>query len=282
MRQQRFSDRRKKPSRRGNTPQKPAFIPKPGHNELRVAVLGGVSEIGKNMYALEYNDTIVILECGTMFGESTTPGIDSVMPNIQYLKSRKHAIKGMVVTDASLQHTGAIANVVRELGPIPIYTRQLTQAVIENRLRQARRTPSLTFHAIEDDTSVEISDGMTFHFFGASSWSPTTLGLVIETATGSVAYTGSLRPEHKDGVIRADEEKRFARLRDTDILLGLADSVNAERPGFSLTDEAIADDVVTMIAESPGRVLTPLVHSQGEEKLPHHRRHTSQQAHHLR
>ena len=247
--------------RRGRPAEKPVFTPKPGRDEIRIVALGGVSEIGKNMYVIEHNDVMIILECGTMIGESTTPGVYSVMPNIQYLKSRKHATRAMVVTDASMKHTGAIANVVRELGPMPIYTRRLTQAVVENRLRQSRRVPSITFRAIESEESADVG-GVTLRFFGISDRSPSTLGVVIETKSGSVAYLGSLCPDHTDGVISDGEERRFALLRESAPVVALGDSVNAERPGFSLTDDAVAGEVVDMIKEAPGRSLVPLVHSQ--------------------
>ena len=96
--------------------QKRRPVIKPKHGEIRVVVLGGVSEIGKNMYMIEYNGSIVLLECGTAFGESTMPGVQTVMPNTEYLQERKKDIKAVVVTDASLTHAGALNYVVNALG----------------------------------------------------------------------------------------------------------------------------------------------------------------------
>lgn len=254
------TDRRRRPPHRG--PQKMPFIPKPGHNEVRIIVLGGVSELGKNMYAIECNDTIVILDCGAMSGESTTPGVDLIIPNIEYLKSRKHALQALVLSDASLQHTGALASVITELGPLPIYARKLTGAVIENRLRQLRRAPALNLNDIEENKTVTLNDTVSLHFFGIGNATPTTLGVIVETVSGSIAYTGPLCPEQKDTAVLAKEDSRFAPLQNTKLTLCLADSANAERAGFSLTDKEIANDVINSIKQASGRVLAPLIHSQ--------------------
>ena len=241
---------------------KKVFIPKPSRGEIRTLVFGGISEIGKNMYGIEYNNNIVLLECGTMFGESSTPGIDAVMPNIQYLKDRKQDVKALIVTDASMKHIGAIPYAIRDIGSPTIYTRKLTKAIIENHQNTLRKKPSLTFHEVEQAESITVSDDITLHFFGITDNAPSTLGVLVETSSGCVAYTGNLKVSHNKEVIRAEEEEVFKHAKEKEVVLSLADSVGSERPGFAITDQEIADEIDKMMQEAPYRVMTPLFPSQ--------------------
>ena len=241
---------------------KKVFIPKPNRGEIRALVFGGISEIGKNMYGIEYNNNIVLLECGTMFGESNTPGVNTVMPNIQYLKDRKQDVKALVVTDASMKHIGAIPHAIRDIGSPTIYARKLTKAIIENHQSTLRKKSTLTFHEVEKAESVTINDDITLHFFGVTDNAPSTLGVLVETSSGCVAYTGNLKVSHNKEVIRAEEEKVFQAAKEKEVVLSLADSVGSERPGFAITDDEIAKEIDQMMQEAPYRVMTPLFPSQ--------------------
>ena len=109
------------------------------------------------MYAIECNNEIIILECGTMFGESITPGVSTVMPDITYLKERKKNIRGMIITDAALTHIGAVPFVMRDLGNPTIYTRRLTGDIIKRRQQTFRRAPEVTIREIEQQESVAVT-----------------------------------------------------------------------------------------------------------------------------
>ncbi len=255
--------RKSAPHQRENKQQqKPVDITRARRGEIRVMVFGGVSEIGKNMYAVEYNNTIILLECGTAFGESATPGIDTIMPNTDYLKERKNHIRGVVVTDSSMTHTGAIPYIIHDIGNPPVYARSATKKIIESRQNMMRNAKTCTVQEVEQPESVRIADDMTLHFFGMTDNAPSVLGVVIETDAGCIAYTGNMQIENKKGVVSAREQERFAPLREKDIILSLAGSVNAERHGFSLHDQQVAKVVIQMIQESPHRAILPLFPSQ--------------------
>ena len=214
------------------------------------------------MYAIEYNNTIVVLECGTMFGESSTPGVSAVMPNIQYLKDRRQDVKALIVTDASMKHIGAIPYALRDMGNPTIYSRKLTRAIIENHQATLRKKPTFSFCEVEGVESISVSDDVTLHFFGVTENAPSTLGVLIETPTGYIAYTGNLKVSHNKEVIRAEEEEVFKSAKEKEVILSLADSIGSERPGFAITDKEVAEEVGQMIREAPYRVMIPLFPSQ--------------------
>ena len=241
---------------------KSIFIPKPSRGEIRVLIFGGISEIGKNMYGIEYNNNIIILECGTMFGESSTPGVNTIMPNIQYLKNRKQDIKALIATEASMKHIGAIPHAIRDLGNPPIYSRKLTKAITQNYQQTLRKKTRLTFHEVEEAESVKVTDEITFHFFGITENSPSTLGVLIETPAGCIAYTGNLKVSHNKEVIRAEEEEVFRTAKEKEVVLSLATSVGSERPGFAITDTEIAEIIKQMMQEAPHRIMISLFPSQ--------------------
>ena len=242
--------------------EKSIFIPKPSRGEIRTLIFGGISEIGKNMYGIEYNNTIVILECGTMFGESSTPGINTVMPNIQYLRDRKQDIKALITTDASMKYIGGIPHVITNIGNPKIYARKLTKAVIQNHHQTLRKKATLSFYEVERAESVALTDDITLHFFGITKNTPSAFGVLIETPAGCVSYTGNLKVNHNKEVIRAEEEKVFKAAKEKDVVLSLADSVGVERSGFAITDKEIVQNIIKMMQEAPHRILIPLFPSQ--------------------
>ena len=252
---------RRKPSINTKKP-KGTFIPKPGRGEIRTLIFGGISEIGKNMYGIEYNNSIIVLECGTMFGESGTPGINTIMPNIQYLKERRQDIKALIITDASMKHIGAVPHAIQEIGNPTIYARKLTKAIIQNHQQTLHKKADISFHEIEKAESVKITDEITLHFFGITENSPSTLGVLIETPAGCIAYMGNLKINHNKEIIKAEEERLFASVKEKEVVLSLADSIGSEWPGFAITDEEVTQDITQMMHEAPHRIILPLFPSQ--------------------
>ena len=106
-------------------------------------------EIGKNMYGLEYNDEIIILDCGLKFSEDDTPGIDFIVPNVRYLEERKEKIKGIVISHAHLDHIGGISVITNRIGNPTIYSRKLSIELIRNRQTEFENKEPLRFHEVE-------------------------------------------------------------------------------------------------------------------------------------
>ena len=262
--------RSSRPTAPRRAPQRPVdshrpadeFVPKPARGDIRIMAFGGVSEIGKNMYAVEYMDTVVLLECGTMFGESTTPGIDSIMPNIEYLKKRKRDIKAVVLTDSSMTHIGAVPYTVHDIGDPTVYARAATKEVLSNWQDILRKKRPLTVEVVEKPVTAKISDDVSLQFFGIRDETPCALGVIIETKAGCVVYTGNLQVRNKNGAVSASEEELFGMFGDKTVLATLSDSVNAERPGFSKSDDETVRSVLQAVKESPSRTVLPLFPSQ--------------------
>ena len=257
----RLNSYKKKGSFRNSTPEEQPVkrYPNPKEGSIRIIFLGGVGEIGKNIYAVEYKDSIILLECGSTFAENNTPGVNILMSNIQYLENRAKNVKAIFVTDSSRTHSGAIPYVNDLLSPCTIYTREITKIVTENRMEETHKKSNIDFNIVEKEQTIKISDGMDVHLFGFSDKTPSSFGLVIETPEGCISYTGNLRVDHNKEVIPVSEIKRFKILQEKDILVALADSVNVERPGFAATDDSINDDVKLMMEQSKGnRIIMPL------------------------
>ncbi len=108
-------------------------IPPLAPDAIRIINLGGVEEIGRNMSMIEYKDTIILIDCGVQFSESTTPGIEFILPNTKYIEERKHKIKGMVITHGHLDHIGSIPYIMPRIGNPTIYARNFTSLMIRKR-----------------------------------------------------------------------------------------------------------------------------------------------------
>ena len=230
-------------------------IPRQEKGALRVLFFGGVDEIGKNMYALEYEDEILILDCGMAFSNTDTPGIGFILPNIQYLIDRKEKIKGLLVSHAHLDHIGGISPIMDKIGNPTIFSRKFSIEVIRRRHTEFTDKEPLNFHEIEKNGVLKISEKLTLTFFSVTHTIPDSMATIIDTPVGSVVFTGDLKLSHKDGVVDASEEKEFSVLKNKKVLLTMADSTNATQPGFSLSEERVIENIGNIIRDTRGRVV---------------------------
>ena len=235
-----------------------------GKNKLRVIALGGLSEVGKNMYVVEYDGEIVVFDCGVSFGEHEMFGIGFMMPNIEYLKKRRKDIRALVLTDGAMSHIGALPHTLKEIGNPVIYSRALTKLITEKEHRMYSGLQKVNWKEIEKEETIAISDKLQLTFFSVSSETPNTFAVSVDTPDGSIVHTGSIRVEHKDGVVYESESKKYECLKNKKIIAMMSGSVNAEKNGFALSDKHIADEVVRVVREADGRVIIPLFASQAK------------------
>ncbi len=241
-------------------------IPPLKDGDIRVIHLGGVEEIGRNMSMVEYKDTIIIVDCGIQFTETTTPGIDFILPNTRYLEEHKHKIKGVLVTHGHLDHIGAIPYIMPRIGNPQIYSRLFTSLMIKKRQEEFPHLTPLTINVVEKNDTVTLGD-LKVRFFGVTHAIPDSMGIMIETPFGDIVHTGDLRLEHNNDIPTDDEVDRYKIFEGRNTLLLMADSTNCENPGFSISDTVVYNNIETIIRETPGRLIISTFASQVERML---------------
>jgi ribonuclease J len=244
-----------------------AVIPPPDEDTVRVIPLGGVEEVGRNMTIVETKDDIFVIDAGFQFvSEGDTPGIDYILPNTTYLEERKDKIRGIIITHGHLDHIGGIPYIVDRIGNPPIYTRYLTSIMIQKRQEEFPHLPKLTMNVIEPKDRIKI--GSTYiATFPVTHSIPDSMGVRIETKYGNVLLTGDLKLDHKDGVPTESEQKNFGELGAMDNLLFIADSTNAEKAGFSITEKQVHKNLEEILRDVKGRLIVGTFASQFERMI---------------
>ena len=241
-------------------------IPPLKDGDIRIIHLGGVEEIGRNMSMVEYKDTILIIDCGVQFTETSTPGIDFILPNTRYLEEHKHKIKGVLVTHGHLDHIGSIPYIMPRIGNPQIYSRLFTSLMIKKRQEEFPHLSPLTINIVEKEDTVTLGD-MKVRFFGVTHAIPDSMGLIIETPYGEIVHTGDLRLEHNDGVPTDDEVDRYKIFEGRKPLLLMADSVGSENSGMSEPDSKSKSHLEKLIEKAEGKVIVATFSCQVENLL---------------
>lgn len=222
---------------------------------LKIIPLGGMGEVGKNMTLLEYDGQAIMVDCGLMFPGSDMPGINLVIPDITYLQQNPNLLKAIFITHGHEDHIGAIPFVIKQLN-VPIYATQLTGAFIKNKLK---RTPGLS---AKDIDLLTITDGdtitvgpFTLEPFRVSHSIPDAAGFVIHTPVGIVVHTGEYKfdPQPYSGI--TVDEDRLRALGNAGVLALLSDSTNAERLGYTASEEMVAQNLNEIFSDAKGRII---------------------------
>ncbi len=200
-------------------------------NKLRYIPLGGLGEIGKNMYALEYGNSILIVDCGLMFPDDEMLGIDFVIPDISYLEENQEKIVGIIVTHGHEDHIGALPFVLPKI-PAPLYGTKLTLGMVNNKLTEWAPNFAPDYREIKAGDRVEMGP-FKVRFIAVCHSIPDGVGLAVETPVGTVVHTGDFKldPTPIDG--RLTDYAAFAEEGRKGVLLLLSDSTNVEREGFT-------------------------------------------------
>lgn len=206
---------------------------------LKIIPLGGIEEIGKNITVFEYENDIVIVDCGVSFPEDDMLGIDLVIPDFTYLVKNKEKIRGLVVTHGHEDHIGSIPYLIRQLN-IPIYATKLTAGLIENKLEEHHLKESTKMKVVKQGQTI-VFGKMRVEFIRSSHSIPDAVALAIHTPVGTIVHTGDFKIDYTPIDDEIIDLGRLAELGNKGVLALLSDSTNAERKGYTMSESTVGE-----------------------------------------
>ena len=206
-------------------------------SKLKIIPLGGLEQIGMNITAFEYEDSIVVVDCGLAFPEDDMPGIDLVIPDITYLKENISKVKGFVITHGHEDHIGALPYVLKEVNA-PIYSTKLTLALISNKLKEHNRTKTTKLKEVKHGQVINLGD-FAIEFIKTNHSIQDASALAIYSPVGIVVHTGDFKVDYTPVFGDAIDLQRFAEIGRKGVLALMCDSTNAERPGFTMSERTV-------------------------------------------
>ncbi|MDP3880289.1 MAG: ribonuclease J [Dehalococcoidales bacterium] len=222
-------------------------------SKLKIIPLGGLSEIGKNMMAMEYEDDIIVIDAGLMFPEEEMLGIDLVIPDISYLLENRDKIRGIVITHGHEDHIGALPYLLPQLN-VPVYATKLARGLISVRLKERKALAGATLTLVPFNTKVTLGK-FAVEFFPVCHSIPDSAGLIIQTPVGTVVHSGDFKLDYTPVGGKPTALSRLAQLGAQGVLLLLSDSTYAEMPGYTPSEKIVGETLDRVIAEAPGRVI---------------------------
>ena len=221
-------------------------------SKLKIIPLGGMGEIGKNINVIEYEDDIILIDCGLTFPEEEMLGVDIVIPDITYLFKNRHKIRGLVITHGHEDHIGAIPYTLKKLN-IPIYGTKLTLALLETKFKE-HKLEDVSLNIVKHGESVKLGK-FEVEFIATGHSIPDSSALAVHTPVGIIFHTGDFKIDYTPISGEVIDLTRFAELGKEGVLCLMADSTNAERPGYTLSESTVGDTFKDMFANAKGRIL---------------------------
>ena len=210
-------------------------------NALSIFALGGINEIGKNMYVIQYKDEMVIVDCGAKFPDESLLGIDLIIPDISYLQENQDKIKALVVTHGHEDHIGAIPYFLKKLN-IPIYATRFTLGLIELKLKEHKLLRDTELFEIDSDSNLKFGE-IGVSFFKTSHSIPDCLGIVFHTPEGNVVHTGDFKFDLTPVNEQYSDIHKMAEIGTKGVLALISESTNAERPGSTPSERQVGGHI---------------------------------------
>ncbi len=220
---------------------------------LRIIPLGGVGQIGKNMMVLEYDEQIVVVDCGLMFPESDMLGIDIVIPDMDYVFARKDQVRAIIVTHGHEDHVGGLPYLMREVNA-PLYATRLTRGLIEVKLKEHHLLNGTELHTVAPDDVLDL-EPFTIEFFRVCHSIPDGVGLAITTPVGLVVHSGDFKFDQTPVDGELTDFSKLAELGGRGVHVLLSDSTNSETNGVTPSEQVIGETFDRIFGQAEGRII---------------------------
>ena len=217
------------------------------HNKVKIRPLGGLEQIGMNMTAFEYEDSIIVVDCGMAFPSDDMLGIDLVIPDVSYLKNNIDKVKGFVITHGHEDHIGALPYVLRDV-PAPVYGTKLTIGLIENKLKEHNMMKTVRRKVVKHGQSINLGC-FRIEFIKTNHSIADASALAIFSPAGIIVHTGDFKIDYTPVFGEPADLQRFAELGKKGVLALMCDSTNAIRPGFTMSERTVGKTFDSIFAE---------------------------------
>ncbi len=231
--------------RRSQRPQKPAL-------PIHYTVLGGLDEIGKNMAVFEYGDDAFIIDCGMSFPDEDLLGVDVVLPDFSYAVKIKDKIRGIFITHGHEDHIGALPYLLKEMN-IPVFAAELTIALIDSKLKEHGLSGKVNLNVVKTGGVITVSKDISVEFVAVNHSIPDAMALAIKTPLGYVVHTGDFKIDTTPVMGPMIDLARFGQLGNEGVLALMADSTNAERPGYTPSERVVGESFANLFRRAQNK-----------------------------
>ena len=218
---------------------------------VKIIPLGGLNEIGKNMTVFECSNDMFILDCGLAFPDADMPGVDIVIPDFTYVERNQEKIRGIVITHGHEDHIGGLAYLLKKIN-VPVYATRLTIGLIEGKLKEQGIFGKVNLNIVEPKKTVKMGC-MAVEFIKVNHSIPDSVGMAIHTPAGVIVHTGDFKVDYSPIDGKIIDLARFGELGSRGVLALMADSTNAERPGYTHSERTVGDSFDKLFQKGEGK-----------------------------
>jgi len=231
-------------------------------SKLKIMVLGGLEEVGRNMTVFEYDKEIIIVDMGLQFPEEDMPGIDYIIPNVSYLENKTDWIKGVIITHGHYDHIGGIPHLMGKLGNPPIFMGKLTSGIVRKRVEEFNKCPKLNIQEINEESKLQLGKNFRVETLRVNHSIPDCFAVIIHTPLGTIMHSGDFKIDYSPVNDKPADLNRIAQIGGRGVLLLMSDSTDATHPGYQISESSIGDEMGKIFEKLDGRIIIGTFASQ--------------------